>query len=89
MSSEELRVQNELADALLSKLERIKALWDELPSEEALNEIGSSAESLARSLQGAKATFADEEFPSEEALNEIGSSAESLARSLQEANASE
>ncbi|MGD0896642.1 MAG: hypothetical protein ABR915_02325, partial [Thermoguttaceae bacterium] len=36
MSTDELVRQNELADALLEKLARIKSLWDEMPGAEEL-----------------------------------------------------
>ena len=47
MTTEELRLQNELADQLLSKLQAIKEAWEELPTIDDLNEYDKVLGSIA------------------------------------------
>ena len=64
MDTNELVRQNELAEALLAKLERIKTLWAELPAEDELNDLCHAAGAIQTQLQQAKETFVSGDFPS-------------------------
>lgn len=63
MERRELREQNELADSLIAKLERIKALWDEMPDEAQVAKFDQQIGSIADNLERAKTTWNSHEFP--------------------------
>ena len=89
MASVDLQKQNELADSLIAKLERIKALWDELPSDDYLTNLNRQVEGVAESLKNAAETFQSDEFPSAEYLGELCEKADGLAKAMKEAAESE
>jgi hypothetical protein len=80
--NDDLERQNELADALLRKLEQIKTLWTEIPDEGEWNALASAANRLATSLEHAQETFDSAEFPTVDDLAELAREAASLARSM-------
>ncbi len=83
MTIDELTRQTGLADALLEKLERINALWSELPSEDDLTNLANVAGSLAETLKQVKEAFLDDNFPNEDSLESIAKAAGSLAEAMQ------
>ncbi len=89
MTTNELVRANELADTLIAKLERIKALLAETPTAEDLENMARAAGSIAGSLQEAAEIFNSDEFPGieggENTLDIYDRVAAEIARSLQEA----
>jgi hypothetical protein len=83
--SESLESQNALADSLLEKLERIKTVWTELPSEDDLADMARTVGGIAESLKEAQETFSAEDFPSEDELTPIAQAASTIASSLEAA----
>jgi hypothetical protein len=84
--SNDLQKQNDLADALLQKLERIHQLWQGLPTEEELNELLVTAMNLSPNLEHAREIFNSDEFPELADLKELTQAANSLAASLDRAH---
>jgi hypothetical protein len=62
MTTEELREQNELLDLQIAKLEKIKDLWAEMPTDAERDEIEKSAGSLVDSLTQAKEIYNSDDF---------------------------
>ena len=79
----ELQAQNDLAAALLDKLEKIRDVFAELPSDGDLEVISKESERLAGHLEQARATFNASDFPSENTgLDDAQKSAAAIAGSL-------
>jgi ribosomal protein S15P/S13E len=78
--STNLQSQIDQADTLIAKLHQIKALWDEIPSEDELRNLTEQAERLASALESA-----DEELHSEDELRNLTEQAERLASALESA----
>jgi hypothetical protein len=85
MATNDLERQNELADALLEKLGRIKELWAEMPTVDDLEEASKAAGGVAESLAEARETYQSDEFPTVDDLNEMSSAAGHIAERLEEA----
>ncbi len=85
MTTAELERQKVLADELLSTMEKIKAIWDELPNLEQLQEMLEKAAGLADDLVSAKDTWRDEYFPTHDAIAELSDDAERLATNFKSA----
>jgi hypothetical protein len=79
--STDLQSQIDQADILIGKLQQIKALWDEIPSEDELRNLTEQAERLAGALESA-----DEKLPSEDELRNLTEQAERLASALESAS---
>jgi hypothetical protein len=75
--------QNEMADALIQKLERIKELWEQLPTEDDLEELEQHAAGVAASLEHASATYMDGDFPTVDSIQELAKVASLLATDLE------
>lgn len=86
--SNDLKRQNELADSLIQKLERIKGLWNELPSEDHLEELEKHADGVAGRLEKARETYMDGDFPTVESLQELAKEAAVLAESVEQCDSS-
>jgi hypothetical protein len=80
--SDDLEQQNEMADSLIQKLERIKELWEELPTQDEIDELAKSAHSVAVCLVEALETYLDGDFPTVESLQEVGREAATLAEGV-------
>jgi hypothetical protein len=85
MKTEELQAQNQLADQLIGKLDRIKALWSEIPSEDDLSGMVDATSHIAAKLEYAMETWQSDDFPNEGDLNDVSHVAAGLASSLNEA----
>jgi tetrahydromethanopterin S-methyltransferase subunit B len=81
----DMQQQNELADALIQKLERIKALWNELPAQDDLEELAKVATNFAQTMKQATDTYLSDEFPTEDAIQELARSAQDLPNTLERA----
>ena len=68
MTSEELARQNELADNLLKKLERIKELWAECPSTADLEKLAERLNLINEHLVSVEETWKEGDFPTAEDL---------------------
>lgn len=79
----DLKQQNDLAEGLIQKLERIKELWGELSSEDDLEDLEKHAHGLAGCLERARETYTDEDFPTGEALQELAREGAILAESVE------
>ncbi|MGA2066864.1 MAG: hypothetical protein ABSG86_17940 [Thermoguttaceae bacterium] len=87
MTTAELREQNELADSLISKLERVKALWDVIPGTEELEDLAKAVNNIATSLQEATDTYNSDDFPGgANGLNDLLTTVAAIGSSLQEAS---
>jgi hypothetical protein len=64
----DLERQNGLAKELLATLERIKAIWDELPSEDDVERAVKQAEALARSMKTAVCNW--QELPTNQEIED-------------------
>ena len=80
----ELREQNEMADALIAKLEKIKAIWAELPTVDDLEEIGKAAGSVAASLERAKEAYNGDDFPTTDDFDDLDKRLGGIVGSLNE-----
>ena len=78
----DLQQQNELADALIEKLERIKALWTEIPSADDMAELAAGAATLAASLEHSQAIVTSDDFPTADDMAELASEANRIADSV-------
>jgi len=78
MTTEKLERQVELANELLATLERIKAVWAEMPTEDDLATLQDAATNIASVLGQAKETFNDPSFPTEDDLREVAEAAGSI-----------
>jgi hypothetical protein len=85
--NEELKRQNELADALIHKLERIKTLWEELPTLDDLEELANTAKCVAGCLEKARETYMDGDFPTLDDLQEHTKATAAMADALDAAMA--
>jgi hypothetical protein len=82
--STDFKEHNDLADGLIQKLERIRGLWNELPSEDDLEELEKHAHGLAGCLERAREIYMDRDFPTPESLQEVAKEAASLAAGMEE-----
>lgn len=85
MNTDELLQQIALADGLLQKLERIHALWSELPSEDDLLVMVNLAERLVKAMELAKEISLSDDFPSSDSLEPTVDAAAAIARNLEKA----
>jgi hypothetical protein len=79
----ETKRQNELADSLVQKLERVKSLWAELPTQDDLEELEKHADGVAGRLEDAREIYMDAEFPTVESLQELAKEAALMAESVE------
>jgi hypothetical protein len=79
---DELKQQNDLADTLIQKLERIEDLWDGLPTQDDLEELARTAHALATCLGLCRETWMNGDFPSLDDLQELAKEAAGVAESL-------
>lgn len=84
MTTDELVRANELSDELIAKLERIKALWAEIPGAEELQEIGSEAAAIASSLDEVRETCIADEFPGADYFDDLDRKLNGIVGSLNE-----
>jgi hypothetical protein len=71
MTNDELKTQNDLADALIDKIGRIKSAWDELPNLDDLEEMVKHTKWLVDNLEKANTIYNSEDFPNEDSLREL------------------
>jgi hypothetical protein len=81
--STNLQPQIDQADILIAKLQQIKTLWDEIPSEDELEDLAKQAGQLAGALESASETFQSDAFPGEEELEDLAKQAAGLAGALE------
>lgn len=84
MAADELREQNELADSVIAKLERIKALWEEMPTEDDLADLCRTAQSIAGSFESIKETWNSNDFPSGPEIEDLNKAVGSIAGGLEQ-----
>ena len=85
MTKSELQCQNELADSLIAKLERIKTLWEEMPNEDAMETLVRQADGIASDLEKAKEVYNADDFPSDFHLDELIEKTGRIAQNLEDA----
>lgn len=85
MTTNELLRANKLSTELIAKLEKIKALWAEIPNADDLAEIGKEAAEIAANLKNARDAYCHKDFPGIDDLTEIGQKAAAVAVNLNEA----
>jgi len=78
----ELERQNVLADKLLSTLEKIKVAWDNLPSEDEVNDLAKAAGNMAGCLATAREQW--DNLQSEAEVNDLAKVAGNVAASLRD-----
>jgi hypothetical protein len=83
--SNDLQKQNDLAHALLQKVEQINALWCDCPTEEELNELLAVRMNVAASLEHAREISNSADFFDLDELQELAQAASSLAANLDRA----
>ncbi len=84
MTTAELVRQNELADALLQKLERIKEMWAECPNEDELADLDQAVGSIAAGLQAVKEVWISRDFPIAEDFDDLDKKLGDVVGSLNE-----
>lgn len=80
--NEDLKQHNDSADALIQKLERIKDLWDQLPTQDDMEDLARSAAQVAGLLEQARETWMDDDVPTLDALQNLAKEAAATAESL-------
>ncbi len=84
MTAEELREQNQLADALIAKLERIKDLWEDLPDEDEMEPLDSRLGSIVGSLKEIPELSGAIDFPKAVEFEDLDKQLGSIVRNLNE-----
>ena len=81
--STNLQPQIDQADILIATLQQIKALWDEIPSEDELRDLTEQAGRLVGALESASETFTSDDVPTEDELRDLTEQAGRLAGALE------
>jgi len=76
----DLERQNAQAKELLNTLEKIKAAWDELPSEDEMEDVAKASGNVAACLKDAREHW--DNLPSEDDLNDLAKAAGKVGTSL-------
>ena len=69
--TQDLREQNELADSLIAKLERIKALWAEMPNEAETDELEKAIGNIEAGMTQIVETYNSDAFPGADDFDDL------------------
>ena len=84
VTAEELREQNELADSLIAKLERIKALWAEMPGEAETDSLEKALGNIEAGMTQIMETYNSDDFPGADDFDDLNKQCASIANNLTE-----
>ena len=84
MSTAELLRANELSDELITKLERIKALWAEIPGADDFDDLDKKLDGIVGNLNAAREAYGAKDFPVADDFDDLDKKLDGIVGNLNE-----